>query len=129
MTVRLVLMSDLHERPASVPKGDVLVLAGDIFVGDDVASLRNDLAWIKSLGMPTVSCIGNHDLSLMHLLRTAPEKATRLLINAGVTLLQDTETVTHGINFYGLGWGVLIKLTTISANHRLAGSIQTALES
>jgi Icc-related predicted phosphoesterase len=42
---------------------------------------------------------------LMHLLRTAPEKATRLLINAGVTLLQDTETVTHGINFYGLGWG------------------------
>ena len=109
---RLVLMSDLHTRPASIPKGDVLVLAGDIFCGDDTASLQSDLAWIKSLGMPTVSCIGNHDLSLMHLLRTAPEKATRLLINAGITLLRDAVVEIGGVKFWGVDWQSRVTIST-----------------
>ncbi len=66
MTLRLVLISDIHDRPVAVPSGDVLILAGDIFCGDDAASLRSDLAWIKSLGFKTVlAVLGNHDLVLI----------------------------------------------------------------
>jgi Icc-related predicted phosphoesterase len=103
--MKIVLMSDLHTRPASVPEGDCLILAGDVFCGDDVASLRSDLAWIKSLGFDTVLCVlGNHDLVLTHLLRTAPETAHSLLKNAGVTLLQDAEVEIDDLRFYGMEW-------------------------
>jgi Icc-related predicted phosphoesterase len=105
MTLRLVLISDIHDRPVAVPAGDVLILAGDIFCGDDVASLRSDLAWIKSLGFKTVLAVpGNHDLVLAHLLKTQPEITRRLLMSAGVTLLRDTETVVDGLRFYGVDW-------------------------
>ena len=103
--MKLVLMSDLHDRPVAVPAGDVLVLAGDVFCGDDRASLQSDLAWIKSLGFKRVlMTLGNHDLVLRHLLRTAPETATLLLKNAGVTLLRDAEVVLDGVGFYGVDW-------------------------
>ena len=103
--MRLVLISDIHDRPVTVPPGDVLILAGDIFCGDDTTSLRSDLAWIKSLGFKTVlAVLGNHDLVLTHLLKTQPETARGLLASAGVTLLQDTEMVIEGIRFYGVDW-------------------------
>jgi predicted MPP superfamily phosphohydrolase len=102
----IVLMSDLHTRPASVPEGDILILAGDIFCGDDVASLRGDLAWIKSLGFTRTLCVlGNHDLNLRHLLNTQPDTAHSLLGAAGITLLQDSDVVINGVRFYGLDWG------------------------
>jgi predicted phosphohydrolase len=103
--MRLVLISDIHDRPVTVPTGDVLILAGDIFCGDDTSSLRSDLAWIKSLGFKSnVAVLGNHDLVLTHLLKTQQETARGLLMSAGVTLLQDTETVIEGIRFYGVDW-------------------------
>jgi Icc-related predicted phosphoesterase len=103
--MKMVLMSDLHDRPVAVPKEDVLVLAGDIFCGDDTASLRSDLNWIKSLGFErVVACLGNHDLNLRYLLKTNPEQAHRLLDAAGVTLLQDEEIEVAGVRFYGVGW-------------------------
>jgi predicted phosphohydrolase len=103
--MRLVLISDIHDRPVAVSAGDALILAGDIFCGDDTASLRSDLAWIKSLGFKnTLAVLGNHDLVLAHLLKTQSETARGLLMSAGVTLLQDTETVVGGIRFYGVDW-------------------------
>jgi hypothetical protein len=105
MTLRLVLISDIHDRPVAVPAGDVLILGGDIFCGDDAASLRSDLAWIKALGFKnTHAVLGNHDLVLTHLLKTQPETARGLLMSAGVTLLRDTETVVDGLRFYGVNW-------------------------
>jgi predicted MPP superfamily phosphohydrolase len=102
---RFVLISDIHDRPTAVPAGDVLVLAGDIFCGDDTATLRSDLAWIKSLGFKnTVMVPGNHDLVLSHLLKTQPETARGLLTSAGVTLLQDGDTVVDGLRIYGVDW-------------------------
>ena len=103
--MRLTLASDLHGSRPDMPKADVLVLAGDIFIGDDAASLRSDLAWIKSLGFKnTLAVMGNHDLVLAHLLKTQPETARGLLVSAGVTLLQDTEMVIGGTRFYGVDW-------------------------
>jgi Icc-related predicted phosphoesterase len=103
--MRLVLISDIHDRPAAIPTGDCLILAGDIFCGDDTTSLKNDLAWIKSLGFKTVlAVLGNHDLVLTHLLKTQPETARGLLGSAGVTLLRDKETVVDGLRFYGVDW-------------------------
>jgi Icc-related predicted phosphoesterase len=102
---RLVLMSDLHDRPAHVPQGDVLVIAGDFTCGDDELSLRSDLSWIKSLGfLSVVAVVGNHDLSLMHALRTKPQMVDDLLQRAGITLLRDAETEVNGLRFYGVGW-------------------------
>jgi hypothetical protein len=99
--MRLVLISDIHDRPVTVPAGDVLILAGDIFCGDDTTSLRSDLAWIKSLGFKhTLAVLGNHDLVLTHLVKTQPETARGLLMSAGVTLLQDGDTVVDGLRFY-----------------------------
>src|ERR1700691_1523613 len=103
--MRLVLISDIHDRPATIPTGDTLILAGDIFCGDDAMSLRSDLAWIKSLGFKnTVAVLGNHDLVLQHMLRTNETAARDLLDSAGVTLLQDTGVVIVGIRFYGVDW-------------------------
>jgi Icc-related predicted phosphoesterase len=96
---RLVLMSDLHTRPASVPEGDILVLAGDVFCGDDRTSLQSDLSWIKSLGFKRVLAVPGH------LLNTQPDTAHSLLGAAGVTLLQDRDVVINGVRFYGLDWG------------------------
>jgi len=103
--MKLVLMSDLHARPAHVPKGDVLILAGDLFCGDDAVSLQSDLRWIQGLGFKRVVAVqGNHDLVLKHLLKTKPEQAHGLLKAAGVELLQDSETTIDGLRFYGVGW-------------------------
>jgi Icc-related predicted phosphoesterase len=103
--MRLVLISDIHDRPAAVPAGDTLVLAGDIFSGDDTASLRSDLAWIKSLGFKNiVMVLGNHDVVLQHMLRTDQAAARDLLNAAGVTLLQDSGTIINGLRFYGVDW-------------------------
>jgi predicted phosphohydrolase len=102
---RLILISDLHDRPTQVPQGDILVLAGDVFCGDDLASLRNDLDWIKGLGFKhTLLVLGNHDLVLMHLLKAKQATAHDLLKSAGVELLQDRETVIDGLRFYGVDW-------------------------
>ena len=103
--MRLVLISDIHDRPDTVPPGDVLILAGDIICGDDAASLRSDLAWIKSLGFKNaLAVLGNHDLVLTHLLKTQSETARGLLASAGVTLLQDSDTIIDGLRFYGVDW-------------------------
>jgi predicted MPP superfamily phosphohydrolase len=105
MTLRLVLISDIHDRPVTVPPGDVLILAGDIFCGDDTASLRSDLAWIKSLGFKNaLAVLGNHDLVLTHLLKTQSETARGLLASAGVTLLRDSDTLIDGLRVYGVDW-------------------------
>ena len=101
----IVLISDIHDRHVVIPKGDTLVLAGDIFCGDDMTSLRSDLAWIKSLGFKhTVLTLGNHDLVMAHLLKTRPAEAHDLLKSAGIQLLQDNEVQIAGLQFYGVGW-------------------------
>jgi predicted MPP superfamily phosphohydrolase len=98
-------MSDLHDRPTTVPSGDVLVIAGDFTCGDDELSLRSDLTWIQSLGFKHVlSVLGNHDLILKHLLKTKPEQAHNMLKDSGVTLLQDAEAMIEGIRFWGCDW-------------------------
>ena len=98
--MKLVLISDIHDRPVTMPKGDVLVLAGDIFCGDDGVSLRSDLAWIKSLGFQHA------------VLKTQPETASSLLKSAGVQLLIDESVEIDGLRFYGVGWGTSVPIPT-----------------
>jgi|HubBroStandDraft_2_1064218.scaffolds.fasta_scaffold25787_2 Icc-related predicted phosphoesterase len=120
--MRLVLISDIHDRSIAVPAGDTLVLAGDIFCGEGTASLRSDLAWIKSLGFKsTVMVLGNHDLVLQDKLRTNQTAARDLLNSAGVTLLQDSETVINDLRFYGVDWGSQAAIPTgtdVVVSHR-----------
>jgi predicted MPP superfamily phosphohydrolase len=90
-----------RSRSSSTPQ----ILAGDIFCGDDAASLRSDLTWIKSLGFKnTLAVLGNHDLVLTHLLKTQPETARGLLVSVEVMLLRDSDTVINGLKFYGVDW-------------------------
>jgi hypothetical protein len=82
-----------------------LIHGGDAFCGDDIPSLRKDLQRFGALPYRhKIFCLGNHDLVLAHLLKTQPETARGLLASAGVTLLQDTETVVDGLRFYGVDW-------------------------
>ena len=94
--MKLVLTSDLHGKRPSVPKGDVLIVAGDIFCGDDIVSLRRDISWLESLNFRhIVTVLGNHDLVARHnpsVLESA--KTIHLLANSGLEI--------DGVRFYGI---------------------------
>jgi predicted phosphohydrolase len=94
--VKLVLLSDTHDQRPVVPDGDVLVVAGDVFCGDDLVSFRRDISWFNSLGFPhIVMTLGNHDLIARH--------NPRVLESAkGIHLLADSGTEIDGIRFYGI---------------------------
>jgi Icc-related predicted phosphoesterase len=103
--MKIVAISDLHGELPSVPEGDVLVLAGDVFTGDDEHSLRKNLAWVSALPhLWKIYVPGNHDLALSHLLKSNPEKAQNLLRGAGVTLLQSESFDAGEFHFHGIGW-------------------------
>ena len=103
--MRIVAVSDTHGLCPVLPDGDVLILAGDVFVGDDEASLRKTLAWIKALPFAWKLFVpGNHDLIWRQLTHTQPERAKALLQDAGVTTLENDSLDISGLHIHGLGW-------------------------
>jgi calcineurin-like phosphoesterase family protein len=96
--MRLVLISDTHDCHPAVPEGDVLIHAGDFACGDDLASLRRDIAWLKSLPHRVKILVkGNHDLVL-----NCRKDGAELL--RPIHLLEDSSVEIDGINFYGVAW-------------------------
>jgi predicted phosphohydrolase len=104
--MRLVLISDTHDqRLSDIPIGDVLIHCGDAFCGDDMASLRSDLAWIGALPHRWKLFVrGNHDLCLDWALRAHPPMVEKLLGAAGITLLRDSDVEIEGVKFHGIDW-------------------------
>lgn len=64
---RIVCMSDTHgqHRDIAVPKGDVLIHAGDFTQTGEVRVVQDLLDYFRRLEIPTTICIaGNHDMTL-----------------------------------------------------------------
>jgi len=96
--VKIVAISDTHDNHPVVPDGDVLIHAGDFACGDDLSSLRRDIAWLKSLPHQVKILVkGNHDLVL-----NCRKDAAELL--RPIHLLEDSSIEINGVTFYGVAW-------------------------
>jgi Icc-related predicted phosphoesterase len=99
--MRLVLISDTHERHADIvmPPGDVLVHAGDITMSGEESAVAEFDRWLGTLDYRhKVVIAGNHDFIFEH----EPERARRLITNA--IYLQDEAAKIEGRLFWGSPW-------------------------
>jgi predicted phosphohydrolase len=100
--MRIVALADTHmfHEDLRVPEGDVLVHAGDLCRGGDLAQLQAALEWIR--GLPhrhKVIIAGNHDWAFQR----HPE-AARSLCGTDLTYLEDSAAAINGLRFWGSPW-------------------------
>src|SRR5216684_7892918 len=50
--MKIVMISDTHERRPEVPDGDVLIHAGDLTMSGKLSYLIEEMEWMKSLPHP-----------------------------------------------------------------------------
>ena len=101
MSVRLVLLSDTHNRceGMEVPDGDLLLHAGDLTGRGTLPEIERANAWLASLPHPRkVVVAGNHDFAF----ERAPAEARARLDAA--TYLEDGETEVGGLRIWGSPW-------------------------
>jgi len=98
--LRVVAISDTHSRHRRIrlPKGDILLHAGDISYKGRREELIDFLDWFKSQKFSyKIFIAGNHDFFLEQAKQTEIEK----LIPDGVTYLNDSGITIKGINIWG----------------------------
>lgn len=102
--MKIVCISDTHGlhriMKHKMPKGDILVVAGDISKGtrDSIESFG---VWLKKLPYKKKFVIaGNHDWPF-ELTKEAPEW---LMKDNTIVYLQDTEYIYEGLKIYGTPW-------------------------
>jgi len=102
--MRLVCVADTHlfERSLPpVPDGDVLVHAGDMLRHGSMAELDRAAAWLRAQPHAHKLVIaGNHDWCFVN----TAVPARNMLVDAGVTYLQDAEATIEGVRFWGSPW-------------------------
>lgn len=60
--VRVVCISDTHSQTVPIPKGDILIHAGDLTDSGTASDIQEQLDWLKSQPHPVkVVIAGNHD--------------------------------------------------------------------
>jgi Icc-related predicted phosphoesterase len=97
--MKLVFISDTHNRKISVPDGDVLIHCGDATSMGKVDEIIKFNAWMGTFPHATKLFIpGNHDW----LLERDPALARELLFN--MTVLIDEAIEIGGVKFYGSPW-------------------------
>jgi Icc-related predicted phosphoesterase len=100
MLLKFVAISDTHCRHKSVslPKGDVLLHAGDISYKGSYSEVADFLHWFAALPFAhKVFIAGNHDFYF----ERVKEAAIQKLIPEGVTYLNDSGIVINGIRIWG----------------------------
>jgi len=99
--VTVVCISDTHNTPPIIPKGDILLHAGDLTEKGTFAELQNQLNWLNTLPHThKIVIAGNHDLLLdVAFVDQFPYRiaenlgATRADLNwGGITYLEDSST-------------------------------------
>ncbi|MFL5774490.1 MAG: metallophosphatase domain-containing protein, partial [Flavisolibacter sp.] len=98
--MKIVAISDTHSRHREVrlPKGDILLHAGDISYKGRKEELVDFLDWFSKQKFPHKIFIGgNHDFYLEH----AGQKEIEKLIPEGVTYLNDSGITINGTKFWG----------------------------
>lgn len=104
--MRLVLISDTHGmHPETLPKGDVLVHAGDLCRQGTLAELSSAISWLRHQPFEYVVCIGgNHDYPLEAFMKENEENMLREKAFGSVIYLRDREVMIGGKKFYGAPW-------------------------
>lgn len=98
--MKFVAISDTHlrHRGLKLPKGDVLLHAGDITYHGKKEEVIDFLDWFSKQNFThKVFIAGNHDFYF----EKAPAPDIKALIPEGVTYLQDSEIVINGIKIWG----------------------------
>lgn len=102
LAMRIVAMADTHlftEDLKSIPAGDVLVHAGDLLRGGDLAELEQGIAFLKALPhRHKIFVPGNHDRCF-----ESDVDAARALCD-GISVLIDESLTIDGVHFYGSPW-------------------------
>lgn len=103
--MRIVCIADSHGKYSGttmdLPKGDVLVHAGDLCSFGTISELATAVKWLGSLNYLYIVVIGgNHDRPLQKL----PKEARELMDNQGLKYLEDEATTIRGVKFYGSPW-------------------------
>ena len=104
--MRIVCISDIHlQTNFELPKGDILVDAGDMTFRGNVKEITEAAEWRRDIkashGFKHVICIaGNHDW----LFENDPGIGKMIMQSNGLDYLQDSEIVVDGIKFYGSPW-------------------------
>jgi Icc-related predicted phosphoesterase len=107
MTVRVAAIGDLHCRKTSGGQlapvlalantmADVLLLCGDLAdhgLEDEARVLAKELAVVR---IPMIGVLGNHDYQ-----SSTEDAVTRILVEAGVQLLDGDAVEVHGVGFAG----------------------------
>lgn len=95
--MRLVLLSDTHERDIPIPDGDVLIHAGDLTMRGTYRTIAQAGAWLRSLPHKhKIVVAGNHDW----LFETNRQKALRAL-GSGFIYLENEGATVEGLRIWG----------------------------
>ena len=102
--VKVICVSDTHNKQPPIPHGDLLIHAGDLSVTGSVEEIQAQLDWLKSLPHEhKVFIAGNHDKAFER------EEERKKLDWDGLIYLQDSSTelsFSNGrkFNIYGSPW-------------------------
>ena len=98
--MKFVIIADTHGKHRSVrlPKGDVLIHAGDISYRGEKLEIKDFLLWFARQDFEhKIFIAGNHDFFF----EKAKEKELENIIPEKITYLNDSGTIINGINIWG----------------------------
>lgn len=98
--MKFVVISDTHgqHRSLKLPKGDVIIHAGDISKSGHPVEIEDFLDWFSKLKFKyKIFIAGNHDFFLEH----AHPRVIEQMIPKGVIYLNDSGAEINGIKFWG----------------------------
>ena len=104
--MKIVAISDTHSyhRKMVIPKGDVLVHAGDFTAFGRYDEFEDFVAWLDKLPHKhKIFIAGNHD-ECMEKINVNHDIFTKMAENNGIHYLFDSSVVIDGIKFYGSPW-------------------------
>lgn len=102
--MKIVMISDTHERRPEVPSGDVLIHAGDLTMSGRFRYLSEELTWFKQLPHKhKIWVAGNHDWACQHFMTEGREDLLREASHPAI-YLRDSHVVIDGVKFYGSPW-------------------------
>lgn len=105
--LRIAAVADIHfdaMRPGELRElfsdmqrnADILALCGDLTTHGRPEQMRAFAEELAGVAVPVVAVLGNHDYE-----NDADEECTTILTDAGVTVLDGTNTVIDGVGFAG----------------------------
>jgi len=98
--MKIVFLSDTHNKEVPVPAADVLVHCGDMTMAGTVGEISAFNAWMMKLPHKRKVVIpGNHDW-----LFERRKDYAKSLLSPDITYLEDSGTEIDGVKFWGTPW-------------------------